>query len=357
MAIVNIERMPKVSLDESGNTGEDLLGDDQQVYVLGSTSLSTSESAALISDAGISGAKELKFSSLRKSPGGRAAVLRVISQLTPTTAKAAIVNKRFMIVAKMVDTLVETLAWATDFNLYESGAHRALTEVWYATMPVLLGIDETDELLRHFVSMCRRASLVSIEAFYELVADLRTRTTDPHMQGELDLLAATRGALTIEVLRPQGQGDGLDPAIPALVATAIEWGKTLGVPFSMRHDDADVIRRWMPQFERYLFDGSVPKLVGSGSRSFTLPLLAADLTFVDSKIDPCVQVADVVAGATASWAKALVSGSPSPFDQELDGLGIAGHVLNAVWPTGDLTPDKQDSGSLIDDVTKYLEDR
>ena len=165
MAPVRIEHVPRVSLDESGNTGEALLDSEQPVYVLGSTSLGASESAALISQAGIGQPKEFKFSSLRKSAAGRAAALRIMSQLRPETAKAAIVNKRFMVVAKMVDTLVETLASATGFNLYATGAHRALTEVWYATMPILLGNDETNRLLDGFVSMCRRPSLGGIEAF------------------------------------------------------------------------------------------------------------------------------------------------------------------------------------------------
>ena len=189
-----------------------------------------------------------------------------------------------------------------------------------------------------------------------MIADLRAGTPEPQMQRELDFMAATGQILTVEILRPPGQRGGLDPAIPALMATAIAWGEALGVPFSITHDDADVVRRWKPQFERFFFDGTVPRPVGSSSSAYTLPLLAAGLTFADSKNDACVQVADVVAGATASWAKALISGSPSPFDEELDGLGIADHVLNAVWPTGDLTPDQQDIGSLVDDVTRYLED-
>src|SRR5687767_10997025 len=130
-----LETLRRVAVDESGNTGAALLDDRQWVFALGSTALDEAESVELLRRAGWAHERELKFSSLRKSAEGRRVIFELLKSLSASTAKVAVVNKPFMVVAKMVDELIEPLASMTNFNLYGEGAHVALTEVWHAAMP------------------------------------------------------------------------------------------------------------------------------------------------------------------------------------------------------------------------------
>jgi hypothetical protein len=52
----------------------------------------------------------------------------LLAALEPDVAKTHVINRRFMIVGKMVDNLIEPLASGTGFNIYGRGTHAALTE-------------------------------------------------------------------------------------------------------------------------------------------------------------------------------------------------------------------------------------
>lgn len=65
------------------------------------------------------------------------------------------------------------------------------------------------------------------------------------MDSDLELIGLTRELVTKSMLSTT-LSDGLDPAFPALFATAIIWREELGVPFTIDHDEAAVIARWYP---------------------------------------------------------------------------------------------------------------
>lgn len=184
--------------------------------------------------------------------------------------------------------------------------------------------------------MCRNPSPTSIGSFYSLVDN--TRTGVPELDSDLELIGVTRESVTRSMLST-ALSDGLDPAIPALFATAIVWGEKLRVPFTIDHDEAAVIARWYPHFKDFLFSGEKPQVIGTGERAFTLPLLATEVRLVDSTTHHAVQIADVLAGATRRWLDSRTAYGP---DQEgtVGEAELLPFVFNAVWPTGDITPDE-----------------
>lgn len=354
MVVTTLEPIPRIAIDESGNTGEDLLNAEQPTFVLASTSLSDENAIALIESAGGHRDVELKHSKIRKSREGREQIARVVNGVTPDIAKVIVINKRFMIVAKMVDDLIEPLASATGFNLYGRGVHTVLSELWFHAFPAVLGEGRFRELLENFVQMCRHPEPASIGGFYSFVGKTRTGMRD--VDDDLRLLGATRDVVVPSLA--SRLRDGLDPAIPALFNTANEWGESLGVPFIIDHDEAAVIERWYPHLRQFFFAEGDRTVIGTGARSFSLPLMVTDVELVSSTTNHAVQVVDVLAGATRRWLDTVATGRQAD-SEDVGETELLPLVFNTVWPTGDLSPDESALQSVnpADQGARYLAER
>lgn len=107
--------MPSVlAFDESGNTGSDLLSASQPVFTVASVSLTDDDAKALLANLTPKGAKEAKFSRLRKSATGRESIITLLASplIHRKTAKLHVIHKPYMVMTKIVDLLVEPLAHA-----------------------------------------------------------------------------------------------------------------------------------------------------------------------------------------------------------------------------------------------------
>jgi hypothetical protein len=87
-----------IYVDESGNTGENLIDPVQPVFVLGSVNLDSSLSATLLDNVLRQlpkGHGEPKYSSLAKTKAGRKALMECLSSLPSDTARFYAADKRF----------------------------------------------------------------------------------------------------------------------------------------------------------------------------------------------------------------------------------------------------------------------
>jgi uncharacterized protein DUF3800 len=336
----DVDETARVALDESGNTGEALLDPEQPIYVLASTRLTEQEALEVIDSVGWSPDRELKYSKLRRSREGRRVAYEVVAALDPSTARAGVVLKPYMVMAKLVDDLIEPMYARDGHNLYERGLHVALTEVWHHAMPAFCGEDAYRRLLELFVTMSRSPSAGSVHEFYGHVTRLADVQSYERMRDDLLLIAATLPTY-LESLSPEMLRGGLDPAVPLLFATASEWGEVLGEPFVIEQDEAKVIEQWRPHLEKAFYSSRPRTVIGAGKRSFSVPLLATSIDLVDSTTSHAVQVADVLAGSVREWVSIKSSGDPARDDEPLLQLDLMPLVLEAsVWPTGVVEADE-----------------
>ena len=108
-----------VYFDESGNTGQDLLNRDQPVFALASVHFEPETQAELAAIFAGTRATELKYSALKRNSRGQQMVLEFLrhSAVTAASVKVALIDKRFMLYAKLVDVVHERLAHAQGLNL------------------------------------------------------------------------------------------------------------------------------------------------------------------------------------------------------------------------------------------------
>lgn len=122
-----------VAFDESGNTGADLLNQDQPVFSLASTSISSDLAHHLLGITRTAQTREVKFVRLKKTATGRRRIVELLSapELNGDNVRTTFFHKRFMVFTKIVYILIETVAHEDDIDLYKDGANIAMSHLHF----------------------------------------------------------------------------------------------------------------------------------------------------------------------------------------------------------------------------------
>ncbi|MDQ3595794.1 MAG: DUF3800 domain-containing protein, partial [Pseudomonadota bacterium] len=220
--------MATIYFDESGNTGRQLADLDQPLFILGSCDFSAEECEQLLHPLRSRQAAEIHFKKLRKSGRGQDRIIELFQSdlVTPERFKAQVFHKRFMLLTKVIDDLLEPLLYYHfDFNLYENGQNIALSNMLFACFPLAVGHAYFDQFLSVYYDMCGEKSDEAITAFYEhleVMKEAAAQSTLP-MEWELEVLS-----MTSEIVRDALQDlpkSTFNPAIPAFFSLCVEWGR------------------------------------------------------------------------------------------------------------------------------------
>ncbi len=350
----------EVAFDESGNTGSDLLNAQQPVFSLASVHISRKLADELLDRIKTPQTKEVKFSRLRRSVSGRRRILEFLSspELTSSNARTTYFHKRFMVVTKVVDLLIETIAYEDGVDLYKDGANIATSHLHYYCMPTFCGEGRTKSFLRRFIKMVRTQSPQSIRKFYKTVWMLYEQSTDREYAESLaPILISER---SIESILRSNNKNSLDPAIPAFVQHCSFWGEHFGGQFDLVHDDSKPIFQEKKMLESLMSRGEEEQVIGYDRRKFVFPLRARGVKLGRSDEDPRLQVADLIASSGALWMNGFVSASgQKDLWRMLDETDIKRFGQDAVWPTTAITPEElgteYDGGvNLPDAMAEFL---
>jgi Protein of unknown function (DUF3800) len=330
---------PTIFLDEAGNTGAALTDTAQPVFVLASTDMTDAEAEAALAIVRTPQATEAKFTSLRKSAAGQRRLLELIGSgvLDPQRVKSMVTHKRFMVVTKLVDLIEETLANASGIDLYERGANLALSNLHYFVSPTFCGQERFDEFLESFVEMIRRPSINSKARFFRAARSMYDGCShEGHKSSFAPYIYAERH---IDEILDGITFLALDPAIPSFFVHCTVWGQQFGGQFHTVHDDSKPMAAERATFEAMMDPTIEPAVIGYDRRKFEFPLRATGVTFADSRDHSALQLADVVAGATAHWAASLARGHADDLAEALEAAGIRRFTFDALWPSPDVTPE------------------
>lgn len=347
-----------VAFDETGHTGANLLDPDQPVFALASVQLSDDDAARVLGGR----RQEIKFVKLKRSRAGRKRIMDILDSpyLTEDCLLVSGLHKPFVAVAKIVDLLVEPLAYEHGVDLYERGANLALANMMYFCFPVLLGQQAFNLLRVRFVGMVRAPSLENIAAFYAVVDRSYAEHRDDEIAADLAVLLATR----VIAERHAGQwGDNqLDPSIPAFVHHASTWTQRLGAVFTIIHDQSKPIVNSQVILEAMMSTTDRPVEVGYDRRKTVFPIAASGIEFCSSDATPQLQVADVLAGSAGYCLRASAQRTRNAFATELLRTRALAADFLPVWPEPKVTPEQLGTTELggidaIDFMTKYVSGR
>ncbi|MFH0246238.1 DUF3800 domain-containing protein [Streptomyces sp. HK10] len=333
--------LPVVYADESSNSGQNLLDPHQPVFTLAGVHLSDGLAASVVDEVRSQlppTQGEPKYGSLARSSKGRRALKRAFERLPEGSVRSYLLDKRFMVVTKLVDVLVEPLADADGVNLYEGQGGLALAELLRLGGLALGDAAAFHQMLQAFVDWVRQRGVATDELFTAIAA-YKASIPEEHADfaGWIELLECCREVAdaTAVDLATGEQRDILDPAVPALYCLCSSFGEAVG-QFRLVHDTSKVIDRNATLLRMAHL---LPDLANPGR--FNDPFPAVQIDFADSTSRPQLQIADWAAGAVRQWAAHLAVGGGDRFSEELADV-VKPWVVGAVWPTG--TVDLRASG-------------
>ena len=123
---------PDIFFDESGNTGGNLLDPLQPVFTLSSSSISKQDALKALELTGSKSPTEAHFKTLRRRKSGQDGIIRLLESkyVNEENVKIYLVDKKYMLTAKIVDILIETWCSNRGIDLYINGQNLALSNVY-----------------------------------------------------------------------------------------------------------------------------------------------------------------------------------------------------------------------------------
>ncbi|MFF2436660.1 DUF3800 domain-containing protein [Streptomyces sp. NPDC058107] len=320
-------------MDESHNTGENLLDASQPVFTLAGVHLADDFAQDLVGRVVAQlppGHGEAKYSALARSHRGRIALLEAFSRLPEGSVRVYMAHKKFMATAKMVDTLIVELFHDNGYNMYADGSALGLANLMHLIGPVAGDSQAYDQMLRFFVDAVRTKRRATVEDFVGSVARYRDTVTEERFIDivQLFVLARDQADDFVSLVEAGRVSDGLDPAIPCLRSLCDDMAENLG-DFVLVHDQSRAVKN---NVEYLLTLDTLPDPVRPSSNAHRLPV--AEIKFADSESVSQLQVADWVAGAARQWGTALVSGAEDKFATSLSAI-VQPWSAGGVWPDPD----------------------
>ncbi|MBK6045983.1 DUF3800 domain-containing protein [Streptomyces sp. MBT55] len=321
---------PVVYADESSNSGQNLLDPDQPVFTVAGVHLPDELAMSIVDEVRAQlppTQGEPKYGSLARSSRGRKALMRAFEQLPEGSIRSSLVHKPFMVMTKLVDVLVEPLAYADGFNLYEDKQALALAQLLHTCGPVLGGAVAYRQMQQAFVDWVRQR--LSTDGLFAAVAAYKKSIPVQYSDfaEQIELLEYCRSVAdeTAVDLAAGGQRDLLDPAVTSIYCLCVSYRESLG-QFRLVHDVSKVIDRHATTLrDAHLLPD--PARPGRLSRP-----AATQIEFADSKAHPQLQLADWAAGAVRQWAAHLAVGGGDRFAQDLENV-VRPWVIEAIWPS------------------------
>lgn len=309
-----------IACDESGSEGENLTAASHRLFVHASTDLTAVEAQAVMEQArrlAPTQATELKAEHLLGRPG---AVDWLLSASGPLDGRAAayLVDKQYFVVGKVIDLLVEEVTHAAGVDLYAGGRARQMAWALHRNGPRAFPAADWNGLLAAFNSLMRakqrKGAKTTVDEFFAQVDRLRLISRRRDVTEVLDVVwtARPRAESFQELLADAPDyPPALDPLIPALAQTARAWSRRTGRPVRLVHDQQAVLTPPRVAALIDLLRAPHPDLAKYAPR---VRVTAIDQ--VDSKEDPRVQVADLLAGTARHLATAALLGKAEPPGQD-----------------------------------------
>jgi hypothetical protein len=299
----------EIACDESGFSGTNLLDPATPVITHASVDLSAGEAAGLIaalrSRFGYS-PTEVKSGQILRGPAAGEALEWFLAALSGR-AHVHLVDKEYFLVTRIVDLLLAEPSYAAGTRLSQDQRPAALT-VYRARRSA--GSD-WGAFLAAFVDLVRikqrhRPDRRALEQFFQARDALLRHGLGAQAEGVLDRLSRTRVRAVLTRLSDDDPSipPPLEPMLPALAETVLHWSGGQRQVLVIHDEQSALTAGRLSRLQQVLADaGSSPAGVS--------PL--AGLVMVDSRDDPRVQVADLLAGVARRLPGIVDDGPLQPF--------------------------------------------
>ena len=293
----------EIACDESGFSGTNLLDAATPVIAHASVDLCVGEAAELIG-ALRSGFRcslnEFKSGQFLRDRQGDESLEWFLAALSGR-AHVHLVDKEYFLVTRIVDLFLAEPSYAAGTRLTQH--HRPAALALYRARRWAGG--DWSVFLAAFVELVRikrrhQLDRGIVEGFFQARDSLAGDGLGAPAEGVLDGLSRTRvwAVMTRLTMDDQSIPPPLEPMLPALAETVLFWSGGKGQVLVIHDEQSALTAGRLRRLQQVLADGAAPSAVGAveaGASPATVSPLAGLVT-VDSRDDPRVQVADLLAG-------------------------------------------------------------
>ncbi len=348
----------RIFIDECGYTGEDLFNADQPVFILASFCLSD-ECCIELKNKYFSKvkAKELKHSRLSKYPAQQGMVIDFLRDMAKESdsVKFAIAHKRYALVTKIVDLIVEPMAHEDGLDFYQDGLNIAFSNILYSVTQTLAGKEFFENMIHNFQLMMRERTYDAYESFFKPLFETHF---DKELDKFLDPLRVSHIRYGPNFLRSIPK-ESLEIAFAEALNLVAEWSKYITGNFTLVHDKSSNMAKNKKIWDKVLHPDVTPKIVGYDRRKMYFPIRVEKTDFQNSQDFAGLQLIDIMAGAMARCLKWIIQGQKDNDDyaKELSSFlpeSFWGHML---WPSEHVTPgDLGTIGPKAEDAIQHFID-
>ncbi len=329
--------MTTIFLDESGYTGQDLLNIDQPIFVLATLHYSEIESQRMKESVFKKVASsELKYNTLRKRPY---IVLDFLEEISKNRESVIIfvAHKRFVVFLKLVNHIIAPIILEEEgINLYEFGDDFALANLLFYKLPTLGGKQFCEDLLKSFQNMMRSLNAGTYNKFFSLLSQVRYLEGINELRW-LSLVAQTNRYQWLNQFKAEYEGvklptRPLEIGLTGTIALMANWQKSISGEITLIHDDSSRMSAEL-RFWTAISDPKQPPAFFGPDRDYAFPINVKETRLEDSKKFAGLQLADVIAGSAADWAKShLREGEQNEYYRELGSI-MPKFCMNLIWPS------------------------
>jgi len=298
-------------IDESGYTGFDLLNPKQRFQGASAVAISDEEAARLIKEYFPRlQAPELKYRVLSRRDGYHQRLLFLQRDLlTQFKSVTYICDKRFLLVLMFVDYAVEPFYYERGMDFYANGQNYAMASQLTLKGPTLLGQPAFDNLLMAFQNAVKDKTRAAIKTLLDAARATQWRRL-PEALGPLAQSAAPECLNAI--VNP---GVNTDAALVVLLSLISRMEVMADGTYRVEHDQSKNLLRYHELLQRFIDHDQDVEFRQTQITSIKFPLKLTEVTQVDSKASPAVQLADILIGAAIEAANnmtGLRSGGSDP---------------------------------------------
>ena len=289
-------------IDESGYTGYDLLNSEQRFQGAPTIAIHNADAHRLIKEHFPRlQARELKYRSISRRSSYQAP-LRELHKLLLTDYKCvtSVCDKGYLLALVFVDYAVEPFYFERGLNFYENGQNYAMASLLYRVGPTLLGENELAALFSVFQRAVKTKTLKSLRDLVSTARRMRWRQI-PEVLGPLAQYAAPECLNAIAT--PGVDTDAIPVVLQSLICRmeAIANG-----PYRVEHDESKNLLAYHDYFLRLIEHEEKVEFRTTQETTLKCPLKLAEVKYINSKLNPAIQLADLLIGVAIDAANHLV---------------------------------------------------
>ncbi len=345
--------------DESGFTGYNLLDSTQPIFAIASTDIDEEAAEKILTDSFPKyQGPEFKFSNIWNS-NNKKNLIKFSSKIEKYSDNSFVwmIDKKFAVLTKAVDFLIEPLITNAGYNFYANGFCWKYANYIHFGLTEIAAPDHYDTLVRTYQTFSRDPSR---ERLKELQSQLNIMASSADEPVRIFFEQMAHGASLFDEFHNLEQFKSTNEFhVSCMVAIIAYWRQRYSEDFSVIHDASSIFFRnkdvWESITSSDVPDQSHP--LGDGT-TVQFPLRVTSTNPIDSAESIQVQFCDVLAGLTTRVFDKRMDAENKELLQNVINAGFGEMRYNGVRPSATFPdkfpPDKKVGPDPVDLMAKII---